>query len=190
MNNSALFCKEVEHCPVSAEKPTTWIPTKHTVTGKATQPPNRSMEPRWRAALSFDRGYYGPPGESCWYCGDYYGYDVTSTSVGSGLDTSTIWRCPVNNLSFPMPLTGYFVDVCQGQPATGRSCQPHEACQGVTVQNLTAMFTSRMFNGSDAREQTCAAGGVLDGACEVGGDAKAELCRFDPQPERCLVSIR
>jgi hypothetical protein len=88
------------------------------------------------ASSSFVRGYYGPPGDSCWYCGDYSGGGAAS-SASEGLDTSTIWRCPANNLSFPMPLRGYFIDVCKGQPAAARSCQPLGACLAIASQNVT-----------------------------------------------------
>ena len=105
---------------------------------------------------AFPQGYYGRPGEACYYC-----------------ETNDGWKCTENNLSMPMPDFGYWIDVCKPYPAKKRECFPQRACEPIVKTNISAMFQT---NENVSATTACAAlpvPDVVDGTCAVGYGSEA-----------------
>lgn len=125
------------------------------------------------AASAFPYGYYGLPGEPCYYCED-----------------DTGWKCTENNLTLPMPNFGFWIDVCHPFSATSRRCFPHRACEAIVPANVSAMFKT---NENVSAAVACAklpVPNVVDGTCEVGFDEQARSACIRPGFYRLEGSCR
>ena len=109
---------------------------------------------------TFPFGYYGRPGEPCYYC-----------------DTDVGWKCTENNLTLPMPDFGYWIDVCKPYPATKRECFPHHACEPIVAANISAMFQT---NDNVSAAAACSALPVPE--VVDGGDDHSPPHGLEPPP--------
>lgn len=101
-------------------------------------------------------GYYGRPGEACYYCENDKG-----------------WTCTENNLTFPMPKFGYWIDVCRPYPAKERECFPASACEAIVSANVSTMFRTNSNVSSAVACAKLPVPDVVDGTCKSGYELDA-----------------